>query len=209
MRGSRAVRTAGWVLAVPFLLFIVLPIAVLSAPVVLVLSIVVSVVHLLQARRHARLLLPVCRVPGVVPSSESSMGMTYEAAALADRPVILAAVSAGPAQLGEPWADDRTVQVHGITWDGLLRALSIDVYVLANGALSWGVSVDDEGFPVTDHDQEGETLAAVPGVRDVVRQDREVFDWVTDEARPVDEMLADFLRAVSAPSSPSGETGDR
>jgi hypothetical protein len=194
--GSRALRTAGRVLLVPFML--------LSAPVALIGSIAVAAVRALQVERRARLLLPVCRVPGVVPSSESSTGMTYEAVALADRPAVLAVVAAGPTTLGEPWVDAGTGQVHDTTWDDLLRALSIHVGVLANGALSWGISVDDEGFAVTDHDEEGETLAAVPGVRDVVRQDREEFDWVTDDARPVDEMLADFLRAVTAPAGPSG-----
>ncbi|WP_454857128.1 hypothetical protein [Promicromonospora soli] len=191
-------RTAGWILAAPFLLLIVLPLVVLSAPVALILSIVVAAVQMLQTLRRARLLLPVCRVPGVVPSFESGTGMTYEAAALADRPAVLAVVAAGPIAVGEPSIDAGTGQVHDTTWDDLLRALSIHVGVLANGALSWSISVDDEGFPVTDHDREGETLAAVPGVRDVVRRDREEFDWVTDEARPVDEMLADFMRAVTA-----------
>lgn len=200
VRGSRALRIAGWILVAPFLLLVVLPLVVLSAPVALILSIVVAAVQMLQTLRRARLLLPVCRVPGVVPSFESGTGMTYEAAALADRPAVLAVVAAGPIAVGEPSIYAGTGQVHDTTWDDLLRALSIQVEVLANGRLSWGISVDDEGFPVTDHDQEGETLAAVPGVRDVVRRDREEFDWITDAARPVDEMLADFLSAVTAPS---------
>lgn len=200
VRGSRALRIAGWILVAPFLLLVVLPLVVLSAPVALILSIVVAAVQMLQTLRRARLLLPVCRVPGVVPSFESGTGMTYGAAALADRPAVLAVVAAGPIAVGEPSTDAGTGQVHDTTWDDLLRALSIHVEVLANGALSWGISVDDGGFPVTDHDQEGETLAAVPGVRDVVRRDREEFDWITDAARPVDEMLADFLSAVTAPS---------
>ncbi|MBL0886824.1 hypothetical protein [Myceligenerans indicum] len=164
-----------------------------------VLLLPVTLVLFWLARRRARPLLPVCRVPGVAPSFESGTGIGYEAVALADRPAVRAVTDERPTTLGEPWIGSGTGRTCDTASDDL-HAFSIHVEVLPDGVLSWSVHVDDESLPVTDHDQDVERLAAMPGVRDVVRHDHDDVGWITDDPRPADEMLADVLRAVTSQS---------